>query len=646
MNNRQKEVQKKYLNNEEKILKDLKKVYHDAEKQIDDKIASLLGRADVENLQSIIYQVEYQKALKQQISGILDTMNSEQFTTVSGYLAKCYEDGYIGAMYDLDGQGIPLTIPIDQQDVQTALVKDTKLSNSLYTEMGKNTTILKGKISSSLSRGIASGSSYADIAKDINRQSQIGLNKSMRIARTEGHRVSQAATMDAQHKVKEKGADIVKQWDSTIDRRTRESHVYVDGQIRELDEPFSNGLQYPGDPSGKASEVINCRCVLLQRAKWALDEGELITLQERAEYYGLDKTENFEDFKKKYIKANEVPTTDLLAKNKNGEDIEFDFKGNNEKFKDSKRTIESLSNEYNTRLQKVTVGAKRFAGDVDMSGATMRLNSSAPDIAIHEFAHTLANSSAQKYGLTDDAAFWKEIKSIRRQYRKGVGDDVTKWISSYEHSSNSVDEFFAEAFTQAKMREMGMGIPTRYGTDFTYSQKVLDVSKKYFGLDKSQNAIYNGIGKNNVQKKAFAKVRVDDIPSMDEDKFNRIKINLKKNGITVIQDIDGDKYLKAMNAEAITLSDGSAVIFQSGRIPSASAVYEEVIHTTQIKNKGMILTAGDKESTIEYLNREIEANEKLLSHKDAYGLTSKDIESVEENLKMYYEAIKGVNFDV
>ena len=27
---------------------------------------------------------------------------------------------------------------------------------------------------------------------------------------------------------------------------------------------------YPGDPSGRAEEVINCRCALLQRARWAL----------------------------------------------------------------------------------------------------------------------------------------------------------------------------------------------------------------------------------------------------------------------------------------------------------------------------------------------------------------------------------------
>ena len=127
----------------------------------------------------------------------------------------------------------------------------------------------------------------------------------MTIARTEGHRIQIEAADHAQHQAKEKGADIVKSWDSTLDGNTRDSHRMVDGEIRELDEKFSNGLMYPSDSHGSAEEVINCRCALLQRAKWALDEEELDTLKERAEYFGLDKTENFEEYKGKYLKASE-----------------------------------------------------------------------------------------------------------------------------------------------------------------------------------------------------------------------------------------------------------------------------------------------------------------------------------------------------
>jgi len=52
---------------------------------------------------------------------------------------------------------------------------------------------------------------------------------------------------------------------------------------------------------------------------------------------------------------------------------------------------------------------------------------------------------------------------------------VHRWISFYEYSSRSI-----EVFTHAKMREMGLNLPEKYGSDFTYSQKVLDISNQYF----------------------------------------------------------------------------------------------------------------------------------------------------------------------
>ena len=40
---------------------------------------------------------------------------------------------------------------------------------------------------------------------------------------------------------------------------------------------------------------------------------ELETLKERAEYFGLDKTEDFEDFKKKYLKAADESDADMIS---------------------------------------------------------------------------------------------------------------------------------------------------------------------------------------------------------------------------------------------------------------------------------------------------------------------------------------------
>lgn len=297
-----KEVIQLQLEHEKEVIKELKKMYEEAERQIDEKIQMLMTD---ELTQSKIYQVEYQKTLKSQIGTILDNMNSNNYDSIQDYLKNSYQDGYIGAMYSLQQQGIPLIMPIDQEQVVKAIQLDSKLSGTLYEAMGVNTNDLKKSIRNEVSRGISNAYSYQDIARNINNSMGIGLNKSIRIARTEGHRVNQQSTYDAMEKAKKKGANVVKQWDATLDAKTRTSHQQVDGEIRELDETFSNGLRFPGDPQGSAAEVINCRCVLLQRARWALDVDELETLKQRAEYYDLDKTDNFDDFRTKYYDASD-----------------------------------------------------------------------------------------------------------------------------------------------------------------------------------------------------------------------------------------------------------------------------------------------------------------------------------------------------
>ena len=206
-------------------------------------------------------------------------------------------------MYDIAGQGIPLVMPINQAQAVKAVLTDSKVSGTLYGALGVDVDHLKKTITQEISRGIATSLPYRDIARNLSNAAGIPLNRAKVITRTEGHRIQQTATVDAQQAAKAKGADVVKQWDAALDARTRESHAMVDGEIRELDEPFSNGLMFPGDPEGRPEEVINCRCTSDTRARWALGEAELQILKDRAEYFGIDKTKNFEEFQQKYLVA-------------------------------------------------------------------------------------------------------------------------------------------------------------------------------------------------------------------------------------------------------------------------------------------------------------------------------------------------------
>lgn len=367
MNNRQKEILQSELNNEKKTIKELEQVYTQAIKDCEKKIRELSMRSDMENLQSIVYQKQYQQAIKGQLEGVLEQLHSNEFATVSEYLNKCYTYGFVGNMYDLAGQGIPLIIPINQNQVAKAIQIDSKLSKTLYESLGEDVKKLKTAVRAQVSRGIANGSSWNEIAKTLAERNMknspfgTAINNSIRIARTEGHRVQTAAKMDAMTEAKKKGADVVKQWDASLDGRTRDTHRKLDGQIRELDEPFEvDGMKadapgYFGDPA----EDCNCRCAVLQRAKWALDESELETLQQRAEYFGLDKTEDFEDFKDKYLQASQqesdnVQKSDESTSQEKAED-KVDIDAINKQISDNNEKIEELSqqvNDVNSKLEK------------------------------------------------------------------------------------------------------------------------------------------------------------------------------------------------------------------------------------------------------------------------------------------------------
>lgn len=93
-------------------------------------------------------------------------------------------------------------------------------------------------------------------------------NKANMIARTE---TLTAVSMGQREKVEEfkiqypEAAQTLKKvWVSAQDDRVRDSHADLDGIAIGVDETFDNGLLYPRDPKGAASEVINCRCTTIE----------------------------------------------------------------------------------------------------------------------------------------------------------------------------------------------------------------------------------------------------------------------------------------------------------------------------------------------------------------------------------------------
>lgn len=150
----------------------------------------------------------------------------------------------------------------DQQAAWKALQpKAGSLSSTLA---GNRTQDIK-KIRQSLTRSMIQGDNFQSSARNIRKIIESSIAQAKTIARTEGIRnLSAGQYMTAQNLAAD-GVDIERQWDATLDTRTRQTHATADGQRENSQGFFIVGGAtgpYPGNLSSD-KESINCRCVVV-----------------------------------------------------------------------------------------------------------------------------------------------------------------------------------------------------------------------------------------------------------------------------------------------------------------------------------------------------------------------------------------------
>jgi len=117
---------------------------------------------------------------------------------------------------------------------------------------------------------------------------------------------------------------------------------------------------------------------------------------------------------------------------------------------------------------------------------------------------------------------------------------------------------------------------------------------------------------------------------MNETQFRRIKKAFEANGGVIASSSEIDRHLDKMKSEAATFNE-KTILIKSG-IPTASAMFEELIHTSQFR--------GGKVTGSNMIEMEIEAKRKLVRYQKLYGIpdhenavTLKHIRELEQILK-------------
>lgn len=124
-------------------------------------------------------------------------------------------------------------------------------------------------IQKALQDGVEQGMSVQDMADMIANGKIPNMDKAraLRIARTEVVGASNAGSITGAREMGIEG--LKKKWLVALDGRERPTHAQVSAATIfapiGIDDRFNVGgslMDYPGDPSGEASEVVNCRCAI------------------------------------------------------------------------------------------------------------------------------------------------------------------------------------------------------------------------------------------------------------------------------------------------------------------------------------------------------------------------------------------------
>ena len=274
----------------DEMEKRIREEYLQAEEEIQKKLDDYLARFEAKDKKKLadleaekISQAEYDqwrmgqmaigerwRDMKDVISQDLHNSNNIAKNIINGYMPDVYASGHNFGTYEVEhGTKINTSYVLYNKEAVERIFRDNP---DMLPPPGKKVSqaIAEGRekrwnnqhIQSVMTQGILQGESIPKIAKRLaEKVGDSNYNAAIRNARTMTTRAENAGRLDSYKRAEKLGIKLKKMWVATLDHRTRDSHVDLDGEVVGLNETFSNGMDYPGG-MGPPEEVYNCRCSL------------------------------------------------------------------------------------------------------------------------------------------------------------------------------------------------------------------------------------------------------------------------------------------------------------------------------------------------------------------------------------------------
>lgn len=257
---------------EQALSDELSALYDDAAKYLVDKAKNFVSKYE----NGTQWDTEALNALIKQLTAQIAKTNADAVAAINGYAPLVAAEQANFAEYAIeDGTTLNPSFTLLNQDTVMRLIKDSPaVLPKAKAKIDKNKRWNTPKLRSALTHAIVQGDSIPKLSKKV--EEICGSNKaiSTRNARTMMTGARNAGTLAAYVRAEKNGMHIQKQWMAALDERTRVSHRHLDGEIKPVNEKFSNGLMHPGDTTGRPAEVYNCRCTMVPIVNDQLYDGE------------------------------------------------------------------------------------------------------------------------------------------------------------------------------------------------------------------------------------------------------------------------------------------------------------------------------------------------------------------------------------
>ena len=147
--------------------------------------------------------------------------------------------------------------------VQTIIKDNPDLLKSVDVPVDKKWN--KEKINNEIVSSIMKGDPIPKVAENLQKVAKMDENSAIRNARTAMTSAENLGRSESADRLKSQGIPVNEMWNATYDSRTRDTHLMLDGTMRDENGYFgadflTTPLRYPADPLGDPEEVYNCRC--------------------------------------------------------------------------------------------------------------------------------------------------------------------------------------------------------------------------------------------------------------------------------------------------------------------------------------------------------------------------------------------------